>query len=1114
MSSPRAIHVYRSNRTEVLTAALADLLADPAGGPLDPEWMVVQGRGMAVWLGMELSRQHGVWAGGAFLYPRNFVQRAFQLVLSDDRPAVEAYVPERLRWAVLAVLEDHLSHPAFARLRRYVAREDGGRRRHQLARRIADTFDQYLTYRPDMVLAWERGEDVGADQHGEGWQPVLWRALVARIGAGHTASLERDYTAKLADEIAPEGMPARVTVFGLVSLPPMYVRVLAALSQHCDVHWFMPSPARGYWAEDVSGRQAARALASGGNFQDLHLDHGNPMLASFGRIGADMIDVMSEQLESMCVAEREPPEELYVEPDDSTLLGRLQADVLHSRAGEHQGSDATISLHACHGPMREVEVLHDQLLALLADGGDIRPHDVVVMTPDVQRFAPLIEAVFERDRGDQHYIPYSIADRAPRSDCAVIDAFIRILGLVGSRARASDLLDLLALAPVQEQFGIASEEVSIVASWVKDSGVRWGIDAAHRSAHGQPPVHENTWRFGIDRLLLGYAMAGDGRTLFAGALPYDEIEGQSALLAGKLAAFSEALFDVVASLAEPRPIASWCDALSALVDRLLAQGSGGRGPADAWQHQRIRDGLASLRNAGEAVGYESPLGIEVVRAALEDELDAAEPARGFLSGGVTFCAMVPMRSVPFRVVCMLGMSDGEFPRSQRPVDFDLMAKAGASRAGDRSRRDDDRYLFLEALLAARERVIITYTGQSIRDDTRQAPSVVVGDLVDYLVASHGGSQPRDGIDDDQHIARVHPRLLTRHPLQPFSPRYFDPAEPELFSHVRGYRDGAERLSSGTRTTVEPFFDDTLPVRVEDAVGAPLALADLLRFFENPVRHLMKNRLGIDLRERSVELSDREPVELDALQRYALGDTLLSLRVDGVGLETTRELARASGLLAPGTPGICDHDEVMAVVEPIAEHVRALREGGRRPGLSIDHILRDGTPIVGELGERWAKGLLRHQYARVTGKQLLSQWIRQLALCWAAEPLAPRRSFLVGRGRTGVTCVGYVKVDEPERCIAALVELYRAGSSDPLPLFPKSGFRYALRRRDGKSHDEALRDASNLWRNEEYDRDAYLRRVFGRDAAPLQDSRFAELACAVFDPLLDHMEDVAVTRGQR
>jgi exodeoxyribonuclease V gamma subunit len=1099
----RTIDLYRSNRTEVLADALAELLADPIGGPLDPEWVVVQGRGMGVWLSMGLARRHGICAGIDFVYPRNLLARLFQHVLGGDGQRARAYDRDQLTWSVMKVLGACEEDPALAPLARYLEGDVEGRRQLSLASRVADQLDQYVTYRPQMIRDWEEGRDDVAIEHGEAWQPELWRRVVAAIGTQHGANLERELLLALASGPPPPSVPRRVVVFGLSSLPPMYVRVLAALAQHIEVHWFMPSPAAGYWADLVSARRIARTLASrseSATAEALHLHEGQALLASCGALAADALDVMSSELEAMGVGEREPKGDLHRGADGDRMLQRLQGDILAGQPGDHRdcGVDGSIRVHACHGPMREVEVLHDQLLSLLTEPTSrLRPHDVVVMMSDVDTYAPLVEAAFARDRRDRRFLPFAIADRAPRQDSPVIDAFHRVLSLVGGRAKASELLDVLALGPVQRRFGIASEDLDCIRSWLRDSGVRWGIDASHRAAHGQPEVAENTWRFGLERLLLGYAMPTAGQNMFAGVLPFDEIEGQDAELLGRFAAFAERLFAVITELSSPRRPSEWVAGLLALVDDVL-----GSDPEDAWSTQRIRDAIEAMGRAASAAGFAEPLGIDAIRRLLDTELDDRQPARGFLRGGITFCAMVPMRSVPFAVVALLGMSDGAFPRHQRPSAQDLMSKPGERRAGDRSRRDDDRYLFLEAILAAREQLIITYTGQSIRDNAALPPSVAVSELIDELVRSHGGAT---GVsDDDAAVEAVLPGLVTRHPLQPFSPRLYDGSNARLFSYDEALCRGAAALASGPRRAAVPLFDAPLP-----AVDGDVTLGELVSFFENPVGHIIRRRLGVDLRERNAALGDREPVELSGIDRFHLGDTLMSLGLAGVDPEAMEDLARASGLLAPGTPGHVDHEDMLAVVAPLSQRVRALTDGGRCRDLVVEGQLPDGTILSGTVSDRWARGRVRHQFARISGKHVVALWLRHLASCWIGDGQVPPRSYLVGRGAHGaeLRTLALGEVEGAGALLADLVKLYRDGQRVPLRLFPKAAYSYVQARRSGKDEGPAWRGAVTQWLQQERAWDPNVARVFAPDPSeldPAQGSDFVELAERVFGPLFDHL----------
>jgi exodeoxyribonuclease V gamma subunit len=1049
-----ALHLYRSNRVELLAEAAAELLNTPVGRPFEADCIVVQGRGMAVWLALQLARRHGVFTAGGFLYPRNFVERLFGLALGEGIGA--GYARQALPWAVWRALDQHLARPELAPLAHYLAGDVGGRRRFQLARRIADVFDQYATYRPDWVRAWERGDDGLAIEHGEAWQPLLWRALAASLGSTHAAALERELLKRLSSSEAIEGLPPRVVVFGIASLPPLYVRVLAALARRVETHWFLPAPCAGYFADMV-----AEEIDRGG---------GHPLLASLGRLGAELQVVLAGELEAMAVAEDEPRGELFVAPSDGSELARLQHDVLRNAPRVAAGArDGSIAIHSCHGPMRQVEVLHDQLLDILGKG-EVRPHEVVVMMPDVEAYAPLIEAVFAREPGDARHIPFHIADRGARRDGPVVDAFLRILALVGGRAPASEVLDLLALPAVQRRFAIAPEELGTVRRWVIESGVRWGIDAAHRAEHGQPAEAEGTWRFGLARLLLGTALPSRGRELFAGALGYDEIEGNEGELLGKLASFCEVLFGAMRQLGRTRRLEAWAEPIGAVLDLLVVQDA-----TTAWEHRLVRRAWAAACEGAAQSGFDEAVGIDVVRAIFADALEESEPARGFLAGGVTFCAMVPMRNIPFRVVCLLGMSDGAFPRLRRPADFDLMQKHGARRPGDRSRRDDDRYLFLEALLAARDRVLLFYDGQSARDGAKLPPSVVVAELAE--------------------VASV---TAVEHPLQPFSPRYFDGARPELFSYASEARNAAEALVSGSREPAAPLFVEALPpVEV-----ASLSLAELVRFVTAPVRYLLNHRLGVDLHERELAVHDREPVELGPLERYAIGERLLNLRLGDVSGES-EPLLRAEGMLPLGTPGTLEHEEAVSAVEAIAARILALREGGRRPSRAVSLTLPSGVILHGDVGDRWARGQLMHQYARVSGKHLIELWVRHLAL-------SVEESFLVGRAgaRAGSAPLSYRlrPVSDAAARLDDLVACYRRGLEVPLVLFPRAGLEYAKRIARGEGKDKAFAGARRIFQDEELVRDAHVLRVFG-DAGVIDLPAFAEVSLRVMGPLVAHLEEL-------
>ncbi|MGH1449690.1 MAG: exodeoxyribonuclease V subunit gamma [Pseudomonadaceae bacterium] len=1083
------MRLHRSNRVERLLDALTDVVGPPLPDPLQPECIVVSSRGMNTWLSMQLSERLGVWAGGQFPFPRRFVDDLFAKVAPQGPAWTD---PQQLLWPILAELPALLGTPPFIELRRFVERDDTGRHLFQLAHRIAHVFDQYPVFRPEMVLGW----DAGAEDH---WQAVLWRAINDRLGGQHVAASAQDFIDALEDA-PPEGLPARVSLFGVTTLPPFYVHVLQALDKVVPVHLFVVSPSQEYWAELRRHGMAPEVL-----------DAVPPLLVSLGGVGREFQGVLEQ------VDYQEDETSLYVDPGQESSLTALQSRMLHLQGQQTElhkptAGDPSITLHACHSPMREVEVLHDHLLAMLADDPTLQPRDIAVLLTDVETYAPLVEAVFERNDDDPAFIPFCVADRSVRAENPLVDAFIRIIGMVGGRVTASEVLDLLALEPVQARFGIAADELDRIASWVEGAKIRWGIDADHRGKHGQPKLGENTWRFGLHRLFLGAAMRGGGLEMFADVLPFDEIEGASSELLGRFGQFCEALFAAVLGLEAARPVDAWQRDLEGMLQSLLVDPSA----ASQWDPQPLRGALDAIAKDAQAARFEDELGLEAILELVETRLESDAPPRGFLAKGVTFCAMLPMRSVPFRVVCMLGLSDGAFPRGGRTMSFDQVAND--PKPGDRSRRADDRYLFLEALLAARQRVHLSYVGQSIQDNADLPPSVVVSDLLDQLVATIEPPAPLPS-----NLAGVRETVRVRHPMQPFSPRYFGAdSDPRLFSFSADYCEGARALLDPSKTHGRPaLLTEPLPdPRALDPGASTLSLDRLLKFYKLPVADLVKRRLGVFLENRdSRDYSDREPMEVAGLDDWRLGDTVLRHELADMDQDDSLALTRAGGLVPLGTPGACTHEETHRAVSPLIAAAVASRDGDALEPLLID-LPFSQTRVVGTLGERWPSGRVHLQYSKRQPKSLLQLWIQHLCLCAMAPDDQAMRSTLVARAQrkdTPPEICAFGPVEGAPQLLDDLCELYWIGQREPLLLFPTASHNYMAEFRASGDPQAARWKATNGWQDRSFERkDPHVQRVFGDDdvfrpgysplRVPLAAGDAGTVAQRVFGPLLDALQE--------
>ncbi|HLK12799.1 MAG TPA: exodeoxyribonuclease V subunit gamma [Candidatus Binatia bacterium] len=1040
--------VVQGNRLETLADRLVDVLGASPAPPLVPEVVVVQNGGMARWLAMRIAARLGVCANVRFPLPAAFLWDVLRRLLPDV-PAAPALEPAVVTWHLMALLEALPPDSVFAPLVDALGAGDE-RRRFEVARRLADVFDRYLVYRPDWILAWERGEETH-------WQAALWRRLVAREPGAHRARLSAKLTPAVAGAVGRVGLPARVALFGIPTLPPAELDAFARLAAHLDVHLFVLNPCREYWGDVVAERDLPRR-AGRRDAAALHLAAGNPLLASFGRLGRDFIDAVQEYAAAEV--------DTFEEPGTGTLLQCLQSDVLHLR-DRRDGADRpvlppdddSVQAHACHGPMREVEVLHDRLLALFAADPTLSPADVVVMTPDVERYAPCVEAVFATAPPERR-IPFTVADVSLRSESPLVEAFLELLELPESRYEASRLLALIAVDAVRRRFGMAEGDVALAHRWVRASGVRWGVDAAARGALGLPAIGEHTWRFGLDRLLLGYTMAGEDQGGVGGVLPYDDIEGTAARALGPLATFAAAAFALRERLAAPRPPGEWAGALGALLDAFFTP----EAEEDEDAAAAVRAALRALAESAERAGFTGPVSLALVRAELRRALDVPVRTGRFLAGSVTVCAMVPMRSIPFAVVCLLGMNDGAFPRSSRPPGFDRTADA--PRRGDRNRRDDDRYLFLEALLSARRCLYLSWVGRDIRDNRRLPPSVAVSELLDYVEQAYGRE------------------LLVAHPLQAFSRRYFDGTQPELFSYAAERCAAIRRVAGAERA---PAFVRRLPEAGEE--WRTIDVERLARFLKHPVRYLLRERLGLRLEEAEGMIESREPFELAGLERWSLRSRLLAWRLAGNPLAAALPIVRGAGMLPHGRVGEVVFRHACEEIEDLAARAEAARAGAALPPLAVDLTLGP-VRLAGTLGGVTEAGLVTVRLGPMRAKDRLDLWVRHLVLgCVAPAGVVPA-SRCVGESED----VTLAPAAAPATPLARLAALYWEGLHRPLPFFPESA-RAACRH--GKDPLGAARRKFAEGERAEGN-DAYVDLAF-RSAPPLG-REFLDLAHAVFDPL--------------
>lgn len=1099
----RPVFVHTSSDLSVLADRLARIVSAPGLGPLEREVILIQSAGMQRWLSRELAERLGIAANLEFPFPRAFLQRTLGQLLGGEAEA-ERYERTALRWEIYALFAEVPESANYDLVRKYLGGAAPSLARLALSEQLAHLFDQYLTYRPRLILGWEAGQGSSGQDSGD-FQDDLWRRLRERLGPHHLAERVQRLMNDVTDEQIRATLPARVSLVGGPGLPPLYLQVLGRLGQAIDVQVLSMVPTGEYIADLHPHDDPFPEVGRGAH----------PLLVSMGRLAADYQALLQDQPHSQASAE-------FPLPEETTLLTALQRDLTEAsrrsdakRLPKAYAEDGTITLDSCHSRLREVEVLRDRLLGWFHEDPSLRPEDVVVLSPDIEAYSPLITAVFSARAREGLTIPFRIADRSEGAENAAARALLLGLRLLGGRFKVSEVLDFLQCEPVTTRFGLSTVDLERIGDWVEQAGIHFAADEQHLSAlglganggEGPEGLGRHTWQTGLERLLLGYALEDDGETLFAGLVPVDDVPAGEAPLLGQLAEFVEALLGfrrrLVGNLVRKGLTARvWLEVLRDFARSFLAEGEGAEWDVDA----ALRTALEACEGALRAVPDEE-FDLDTVIHLLEETQSERRASSDFLSYGVTFCALLPLRTIPFRRVCMLGLDQATFPRRDVPHQLDLMARQ--PRVGDRSLRDEDRQLFLEWIVGARERLALSYVGRSIQDDTACPVSVVVTELSKVLtdMVEPGAAPPLSPV---------------QHPLQPFSPRYFA-QNPGLRSFDALSFAGARALSSeepGAVRSRPAFYVNPVPPEWRSGASAqePLRidLSDLVRFWKDPARgFLTRLRVGIDDEIRQFE--DRETVSLDGLGRYQVGDDLLQRMVRQQPI--VREVEFGRGNLPLGAAGEAELALVAGLVERLQAEakIRAPETEAKwveaRVDFDFSQASEPGRPefvcLTGRLPVR-GDVLLEVGFQRISARAQLGIWIRHLALCAARlgqrTVLLARPAPAYGARKKGEEGPATFELCPVERNAARaelehLVRGYLQGQVTPICFSPEASLLFVSKRELGPAMKKLEAEPGQfleVFRDEDP--------TVG--LSPERTREFETWSRDVFAPMLAHLEGVS------
>jgi len=1114
------LNVTLSNKFEILLGGLLDKLRDSPESPFAATQIIVPSAAIRRKVTLAIADRFGICANTEFSFLAQWLWKQIGKIVPVDE--VSPFAPPVLSWRVFRLLEDPSFTSIHPRLSSYLGHADDVMRR-ELACRIASLMDQYVTYRSDWLDEWLEDRPArmdGAQVPGETprlsadkkWQADLWRRIAGESGITrrHPASVFFESLEALGPAAAEKlHWPGTVHVFCLPSMPPQYLEIIRHLEQWIDLQLYVLNPCREYWFEIIDPKRLSYLAAKSKTGNTGYHETGNRLLAAWGKQTQAHLDLLFSDAMPSCTEDSLFAANAETEAGTS-LLARLQDAILDLTDLPPAGirvpeGDRSIEVHVCHSLTRELEVLQDQLLAMFAGPNPPHPGEILVITPDLDKAAPSIEAIFGNATAGRR-IPYLISGLGQSQVNPVARALLDLLGIVSSRFTADSVISLLRQPVIASRFFLA-DGLEAIHTWLAESGICWGLNGTHREEFGLPCGDAHSFEDGLHRLFMGYAFPASSGEPFNGRIPAGNAEGKAAAALGCLWHFMQQLQSLRSSLSRPMPASQWLPVLTAAIDTFMKLEN------DQIDDRReVLDRIRQLQENMEHGCGEHPVSLGVIRVALADALD--DPSRGGVpSGSVTFSSMSSLRNLPYRILCAIGLEDGSFPTADKPTEFDLIALF--PRRGDRQRRHDERNLFLDILLSARERLYLSYTGRSVRDNSVRPPSVLVSELLDYVspAIAHDTSAAS--------VAIARGRLVVEHPLQPFSSIYFDgSADPRLASCNEEYcialatrqnpapsglpriplpanepedddeSDGAEMLEAG-----QPFFREPLPAPGPE--WHDVNLDQLIRFFRNPCRYLLCQRMGMAFQGDYEELPQHEPFLPDWRMRTRLADRLLPLFLEGRGMDEIRACASAGTDFPGGAVGTLMLEQELASLASFADNLAAdCREPLLPPHEETLGFMLDGQAwtLRGSFGDLRASGLVRHRYDETRAVDYLSGWIEHLFL--NALSLDSAQKCTAWHSRDG--CFRLRPCPNAYEHLSELLRLYRDGLQKPLHFFPRSAWAYATSGNNPKK-------AGERWKSPGEGDDPSYRLALRGTANPL-DSEFIHCARTLFEPLQQVIDD--------
>lgn len=1002
---------YSGNQLTTLADYLSDSLKSRTpDDPFQSQTILVPNRDSAKWLQLYLSDKLGIAANFRFMMPAEWHWNQIREIY-PDLPKVLPSDPEPMKWSLFSLLTEPDILKKFDPLYKYISEQSEEMRETStlmLSGQLASVYDQYLIYRPEMILNWDAGKTTGLE--GEKWQAELWSLLTERWDKSfktpicyHKAKLfeiaEKEFKRKESVLEIP------LFVFNPGLIPASIARFLKVYSDKNPVYLFQNRQTETISQEydcSILNSLAYESVCIDSIYKSISVDE-NKVFSEFGSLS------ILNEVKSRISKDR---------PDEKHEIEHVES----------------IQIRSCHSPLREVETLHQFLLERFEADPSLKPDDVLVVTPDLTPYEKLIDAVFGVQEKELPAIPYRTPSSGFQESIQVINIFLEFLNLLTSRFQFDDVFDLFQSKPVLERFDISESDASRIKEWLEDNYIIWGIDEEHRKEWSQPEQKTHTWKRAMQRIWDGDIIGSHE----AGELDLYRYEGIKTITDRERWAVFSRFFNFLNDnrqiVKDPKNAGQWCDLLLRWASEIFSEGviTDGAGYA-------VKSGIESLRGQFQASSIEGKIPFKLIRSEIETVLENRAGRSARFTDGVTFSSMVPVRGLPFKVIAMIGLNEESYPRKQNAPEFDLMNQN--PRVTERDRKKEDKALFLESVMAAGEIHYCSYIGQSKVDNEHLPPSPIVSEWIDYLSRVTGREQES---------------WVRYEAISGFSPN--------AFTNGKTYSEKYYRAMQATVSDASirgGGIQFQKPIESED-VQTEVELNDMIRFYTKHPSWFLRNRF--DAKPRDPE-EERDEFSLSVLEKHQLFRQIFSWRLSGIESEKIQPAVLESGIVPAGWGGRKNFNELS---ESVDTALQVLNELNIKPELNLldINITLNDSRLIGLVENYSNRGLVQVNPSSKRGGNLFKAWLNHLAVQASGLLEGTESRFICELKKGEPTVMTFKSAIDPGQVLGELINQYRNMPGKPLIFFPDVIFDY-LEKNPEKEPEKAYSAAKTKFEGSEY-----------------------------------------------